>query len=275
MAKIYLSSTYEDLAEHRQAVYRVLRQMGHDVISMEDYTATGRQPTEKCLADVRECGIYVGIFAWRYGYVPPEETRAITELEYREALDAGKETLIFLLNDDAPWSPTLIDRDRTAIEALRGELQTSHIVQFFSTAEELAAAVSVSVANVAAEDSAGESDEAPDPSTQRFYLKCLSKMTGELDSQIKIYRTACVVLIGIAVAVGIAGVAMKLLFVGLGGLLVGTATVFPTNTMLHTRRKKALLDGYEEGLRQEPPASDVVRAVKAFLERQLRGESFA
>lgn len=275
MAKIYLSSTYKDLAEHRQAVYRVLRQMGHDVISMEDYTATGRPPTEKCLADVRDCSMYIGIFAWRYGYVPPDESKAITELEYREALDAGKETLIFLLKDDAPWSPTHIDRDRTAIEALRGELQTSHIVQFFSTPEELAAAVSVSVANAATDDVPGGADDAPDPSTRRFYLKCLSKMTGELDSQIKIYRTACVVLIGVGVAVGIAGMALQILFVGLGGLLVGTATVFPTNIMLHTRRKKALLDGYEEGLRQEPPASDVVRAVKSFLERQLRGESFA
>ena len=37
MAKIYLSSTYSDLKEHREAVYRALRKMRHDVIAMEDY----------------------------------------------------------------------------------------------------------------------------------------------------------------------------------------------------------------------------------------------
>lgn len=275
MAKVYLSSTFTDLSEHRQGVYRVLRQLGHDVISMEDYTASGRAPKEKCLADVRECDLYIGIFAWRYGYVPPDESKSITELEYRESVDAGKEPLIFLLQDDAPWSPSFVDRDRGAIETLREDLKTSHMVQFFSTAEDLAAKVSVSVANVAAEGRTDEEKAGPDPSTQRFYLKCLSKITGELDSQIKLYRTACFVLIGVGVAVGVAGVAMKLLFVGMGGLLVGSATVFPTNTMLHTRRKKALLDSYEEGLRQEPPAADALRSVRAFLDRQLKAESFA
>ena len=39
MAKIYLSSTYKDLAEARAAVYRVLRKMGHDVVAMEDYVS--------------------------------------------------------------------------------------------------------------------------------------------------------------------------------------------------------------------------------------------
>ncbi len=90
MAKIYLSSTFKDLAEHRQEVYRVLRQLGHDAISMEDYTATARPPKEKCLADVQACDAYVGIFAWRYGFISPDEAKAITELEYREALDNGK-----------------------------------------------------------------------------------------------------------------------------------------------------------------------------------------
>ena len=33
--KIYLSSTFEDLRDYRAAVDRVLRQMGHDVIGME------------------------------------------------------------------------------------------------------------------------------------------------------------------------------------------------------------------------------------------------
>ena len=69
MARIYISSTYPDLAEVREAVFRTMRMIGHDVIAMQDYVATEQRPLEKCLADVRSCDIYVGIIAWRYGYI--------------------------------------------------------------------------------------------------------------------------------------------------------------------------------------------------------------
>jgi hypothetical protein len=103
MTKIYISSTYSDLVEHRQQVYDVLRKLRYDVIAMEDYVATDKRPLDKCLADVVSCDVYVGIFAWRYGYIPPGQERSITELEYRQAGESGLKRLIFLLDEDAPW----------------------------------------------------------------------------------------------------------------------------------------------------------------------------
>jgi hypothetical protein len=108
MAKVYLSSTYSDLKEHREAVYRTLRQMGHDVIAMGDYVATDQRPQDKCLADVASCALYLGIFAWRYGYIPPKDNpdeKSITELECCKVGALGKKRLIFLLNETAPWPP--------------------------------------------------------------------------------------------------------------------------------------------------------------------------
>ncbi|HAC64855.1 MAG TPA: hypothetical protein DCF68_15320, partial [Cyanothece sp. UBA12306] len=67
MAKVYISSTYGDLKDYREAVYRTISRMGHDGIAMEDYVATGKYPPlEKCMADVAACDWYVGLFAWRY-----------------------------------------------------------------------------------------------------------------------------------------------------------------------------------------------------------------
>ncbi len=37
MARIYLSSTYNDLIPYRKAVYDTLRTLRHDVIAMEHY----------------------------------------------------------------------------------------------------------------------------------------------------------------------------------------------------------------------------------------------
>jgi hypothetical protein len=40
--------------------------------AMEDYVAADDRPVDRCLADVAACTVYVGIIAWRYGYVPAE-----------------------------------------------------------------------------------------------------------------------------------------------------------------------------------------------------------
>lgn len=63
MAKIYVSSTFDDLREYREQVRTSLRGMGHEDIAMEYYTAGEKRPVEKCLDDVTAADIYVGVFA--------------------------------------------------------------------------------------------------------------------------------------------------------------------------------------------------------------------
>jgi hypothetical protein len=74
--KIYVSSTYQDLIDHRSAIDRTLRRMGHDVIGMEQYVAEGNKPLDRCLADVRLADLYVVIVGWRYGYIPLDQPPA-------------------------------------------------------------------------------------------------------------------------------------------------------------------------------------------------------
>ena len=44
MPKIYISSTYEDLKDCREAVYDALRKVKADAIAMEDYVAKDQRP---------------------------------------------------------------------------------------------------------------------------------------------------------------------------------------------------------------------------------------
>lgn len=67
MATIYLSSTCEDLKDYRSAVFDALRKSGYRVIAMEDYVATDQRPVDKCLKDVEQADLYVGLFGFRYG----------------------------------------------------------------------------------------------------------------------------------------------------------------------------------------------------------------
>jgi hypothetical protein len=155
--KIYVSSTLQDLREHRAAVDLALRRMGHDVIGMEQYVAEGTAPLDKCLRDVRSSDAYVVIVGWRYGFVPTSdqlnpENRSITELEYGAAVGARKSVLAFLLDPEAPWPPSALD----ALEAsggkdilrFRSDLGASHLSGIFRTPDNLASQVATAVANL-------------------------------------------------------------------------------------------------------------------------------
>lgn len=151
MRKIYVSSTFSDLKVFRERVSNVIRRVGDLDVAMEHYAAEDIRPLERCLADVAACDVYVGIFAWRYGFVPAAdnpEQRSITELEYNRAEELKKPRLIFLLHEDAPWPPKAMDKDRTQIERVRARASDATVVSFFSTPESLAVEVSTALAKI-------------------------------------------------------------------------------------------------------------------------------
>jgi len=157
MITIYLSSTYEDLKDYRKAVFDDLRKAGYQVIAMEDYVATGRRPVEECLTEVERSDIYVGIFAFRYGYRPPFEHNnpndlSITELEFRHAHEKAKiPCLIFVVSEDVPWPNKFNDawseKDKgKSIKRFREYLLTEKLASCdFSSPYQLASLVQAAV----------------------------------------------------------------------------------------------------------------------------------
>lgn len=124
--RIYLSSTLDDLKEYRAGVMDALRKDGHVVV--DSYEATAEPTLAQCVADVAGCELYVGLFAWRYGWRPPGQQGAplaITEIEYRAAVTAGKPRLVFM-RPLAGWPAERLDIDdpdsHARIVALRKEL---------------------------------------------------------------------------------------------------------------------------------------------------------
>jgi serralysin len=131
--------------------------MRHDVIGMEDYVASDQRPVDKCLADVADSDAYLGIFAWRYGFIPSRdnpEKQSITELEYRKAKELGRPCLIFLSQEDAPWPATMMDAQTgdagagERIKQLRAEFADAHMVSYFSTPDQLASRVAAAIFQV-------------------------------------------------------------------------------------------------------------------------------
>jgi hypothetical protein len=166
--RIFVSSSFEDLKEHRACAIRILRQLEHEVIAMEDMTAGSLAPLAKVLEMVDRSEAYVGIFAWRYGYAPqfgaeaapvvagatPGQT-SITDYEYLHAVERGLPVMAFLLDERWPWPPEFVDgfdQTRTGaqpntekIRALRLALQQERVVSWFTTPADLEARVSAAV----------------------------------------------------------------------------------------------------------------------------------
>ncbi len=173
--RIFVSSSFEDLREHRAAAIHVLRQLGHEVLAMEEMIAGAEAPLAKVLEMVDRSEAYVGIFAWRYGYIPSQATQpqvpqadgialkneaidgktSITHYEYKRALQRKLPVMAFLVDEHYPWPPQFIDGfDKTRpqapknadnIRSLRLSLQQERVVSWFTTPNDLEARVSAAV----------------------------------------------------------------------------------------------------------------------------------
>jgi Domain of unknown function (DUF4062) len=148
MEKAYISSTYDDLKEYREKVGIVVRTMGLLDVAMEYYIAEDQRPVDKCRSDVRTCDLYIGIFAWRYGWVPNGENPqrySITRIEYEGAKKSGKKCFIYLLDGKFPWPPDITDDDRRMIRSFRDEVNAKHGGALFTSPDSLAAQVTASL----------------------------------------------------------------------------------------------------------------------------------
>ena len=131
--KVYISSTYQDLKEHRKQVIEFFNKKtikeNFDLLSMEGYVADDIEPAMECIEDVKDCDIYILILANRYGFIPPKNNPgeiSVTEIEYNTAVaDPPKTILAFFADETDPqFTP-----DNDADEALR-EKKKNKLITF-------------------------------------------------------------------------------------------------------------------------------------------------
>ncbi len=143
--KAFLSSTYNDLIEHRKAAHDALEQLGLHVIWMEAFGARPVESTKACLDEVEEGDLFVGIYAHRYGYIPDGKDTSITEQEFDHAQKLGKPIFGFIIGDEHPWPPKYIEHDKKAkLDAFLSKVKKQP-VEFFTTPDNLAQNIASSV----------------------------------------------------------------------------------------------------------------------------------
>jgi tetratricopeptide (TPR) repeat protein len=131
LKKVMISSTALDLPEHRKEVLDACMRQGMFPIMMEHLSATNADAAAKSLAMVDDAAIYLGVFAYRYGYVPdtnnPEQI-SITEMEYKRAVERGIPRLIFFMDKSHPLTAADMDEDTSdPIESARRKVKLQEL----------------------------------------------------------------------------------------------------------------------------------------------------
>ena len=102
---VFVSSPYRDNRRRRAVVFDAILAAGMLPVGMERFTASPHPTVEECLRQARECDGFVGVVAWRYGWIPPGHDVSICELEYDAAKEAGRARFVFVPDPSAGMNP--------------------------------------------------------------------------------------------------------------------------------------------------------------------------
>lgn len=148
--KVFLSSTYSDLYEHRRRLIEFIDRLRHngadlEWLGMEAFGARDDLPVDACVKFVDACDLYLGVFGVRYGSRDRTSGLSMTEVEYRRAVEKNKSRLIFLIDQaNAKVAPKDFEDSGEGKRRLKGlvaELREDRVTDSFTTPEDLASKV--------------------------------------------------------------------------------------------------------------------------------------
>ena len=97
--QVFVSSTYTDLIEERQAAVKAILDAGHIPAGMELFKA-GKSQMKTIKKWIDESDVYMLILGGRYGSIEEESGLSYTELEYRYALSKNMPVFSIILGDN-------------------------------------------------------------------------------------------------------------------------------------------------------------------------------
>lgn len=137
--QIFISSTFTDLQDERQAVLKAILELGHMPAGMELFPATDDTAWQLIKDVIDSSDYYTLIIAGRYGSVD-EKGIGYTEKEYDYAVSSKKPVIPLLHNNtnEIPRGKTETNEEAwKKLEQFRQKVEKNHTCDYWSTVEEL------------------------------------------------------------------------------------------------------------------------------------------
>ena len=97
--QVFVSSTYTDLKEERQAAVEAILDAGHIPAGMELFKAGNESQLKTIYKWIDESDVYMLILGGRYGSIEEKSGKSYTQLEYEYALSKGIPVFAVVLSD--------------------------------------------------------------------------------------------------------------------------------------------------------------------------------
>ena len=119
--QIFISSTYDDLKQEREAVIKAVLEIGHIPVGMESFNAADETQWQHIARQIQVSDYYVVIVAHRYGS-RTDDGLSYTEKEYNYAAAQKIPTLGFIIDKSAlsRTGATLGDKTLSTLLRLHG-----------------------------------------------------------------------------------------------------------------------------------------------------------
>jgi hypothetical protein len=137
---IFISSTFEDLKNHRRKIWDLLGSYNVNIRGMEKFGARKEAPLTTCLSEVELCDVFLGIVAFRLGSIDDASGKSFTQREYERALELNKDILIYVADEvNSKISPRDIDFDerRQKLISFKSILKERHTIDTFISEDDL------------------------------------------------------------------------------------------------------------------------------------------
>lgn len=145
--QIFVSSTYIDLKEERQAAVEAILSAGHIPAGMELFSAGDESQMTVIKRWIDESDIYLLILGGRYGSIEPKSGKSYTHLEFEYALEQKKPLFSIVITPEALQSKVKI----MGVEAIEQQNQkeldkfkaivTSNMVEFWNDKKDIQLAI--------------------------------------------------------------------------------------------------------------------------------------
>lgn len=133
---VFIGSTGLDLREYREAARDVCISMQLLPIMMEHFEVMGLGATAGSKKKLDLADLYVGIFAYRYGFIEEGHPVSVTEIEFDYAHERKIDRLCFLVDPKIPWPTDAWDPEHNdQMNTFRKRIDTTLIRGKFKTVD--------------------------------------------------------------------------------------------------------------------------------------------
>jgi hypothetical protein len=144
--QVFVSSTFSDLREERQAAVEAILSAGHIPAGMELFAAGDESQMEVIKQWIDESDVYLLILGGRYGSIESKSGKSYTQLEYEYALSKSKPLFACVITDGAldarvrKGGLEMIDKNQKTLDEFR-ELVKGKVVEFWEDTKDIKLAI--------------------------------------------------------------------------------------------------------------------------------------